>query len=311
MILTTGYKKCPRCSHVKPDTAEFFARRLNGTSVARCLVCSANLKAKQTDADRQYFRDHAKAYYHAHKAERIAKAREWEKAHHAHCRERHLNPQTKYIHGITRAQYDARLAAQNHRCAICRSDDSGGSGQFHLDHDHTTGALRGFLCSRCNQGLGRFRDDPTLFEAAVAYLLRHRAEPVVIPPDMSPWHPPRLPRDAMLSPQWKSENRELVHRIRLRHRLKHDYGLTVNQYEDKLKTQANRCALCSSSDPGARGAFHLDHDHETGNVRDFLCVRCNHGLGYFLDSPDRLLAAAAYLRYHAAGGWAASFSLAS
>ena len=41
-------------------------------------------------------------------------------------------------------------------------------GEHHLrivfDHDHTTGAFRGWLCDRCNKTLGIVRDDPDLLE---------------------------------------------------------------------------------------------------------------------------------------------------
>ena len=43
-------------------------------------------------------------------------------------------------------------------------------GSMHLDHDHDTGQLRGFLCVSCNQGLGQFREDPALLLRAVVYL---------------------------------------------------------------------------------------------------------------------------------------------
>ena len=40
----------------------------------------------------------------------------------------------------------------------------------HLDHCHETGATRGILCPSCNQGLGKFREDAALLEAAARYL---------------------------------------------------------------------------------------------------------------------------------------------
>jgi hypothetical protein len=59
--------------------------------------------------------------------------------------------------------------AQNSVCAICGSDRWGHKGPA-IDHDHITGSIRGILCSNCNQGLGRFHDDPARLLAAARYL---------------------------------------------------------------------------------------------------------------------------------------------
>lgn len=58
---------------------------------------------------------------------------------------------------------------QGGRCPICHKvleDD------FHFDHDHLTGALRGLLSPLCNKGLGHFSDSPELLRAAADYLER-------------------------------------------------------------------------------------------------------------------------------------------
>jgi hypothetical protein len=77
-------------------------------------------------------------------------------------------------YGLPIAEYEALAAAQGNACAVCGSTDE----LLHVDHDHlccrsdkTCGkCVRGLLCTRCNQGLGHFRDSPDLLLAAVAYL---------------------------------------------------------------------------------------------------------------------------------------------
>ena len=60
------------------------------------------------------------------------------------------------------------------RCAICYSPPEG-KRLLAQDHCHRTGQLRGFLCMRCNTGLGFFNDDPRLLRRAARYLIRFEA----------------------------------------------------------------------------------------------------------------------------------------
>lgn len=57
-------------------------------------------------------------------------------------------------------------------CVICGSEEN-----LVVDHDHTTGQIRGILCSHCNRGLGHFRDDPELLEFARMYILASNDSP--------------------------------------------------------------------------------------------------------------------------------------
>lgn len=56
-------------------------------------------------------------------------------------------------------------------CELCGGPPNG-HGVMHLDHQHDTGAFRGWLCSRCNRGLGMLGDTREGIERALAYLQR-------------------------------------------------------------------------------------------------------------------------------------------
>lgn len=77
----------------------------------------------------------------------------------------------RFKYGLSSSDLDARKESQNHGCGLC--GDSLGN-RFHVDHDHTTGKVRGLLCGGCNTGLGHFKDCPTRCEQAAAYLRRNQ-----------------------------------------------------------------------------------------------------------------------------------------
>ena len=64
---------------------------------------------------------------------------------------------------------DEILLHQNNKCLICQAELDSKS-RRHIDHCHTTGAVRGILCSTCNKGLGQFKDNPKLLRRAAKYL---------------------------------------------------------------------------------------------------------------------------------------------
>lgn len=85
-----------------------------------------------------------------------------------------------YAHGCTPEWLEQQKKKQKNRCAICRNTFVKTP---HVDHDHTCcqdininnrktcgKCNRGLLCDDCNLGIGRFKDNPKLLQAAIEYL---------------------------------------------------------------------------------------------------------------------------------------------
>jgi hypothetical protein len=85
----------------------------------------------------------------------------------------------KSAYGISPEEYDAMYERQEGCCAICGDFKEPwepgkgvkGRSQFLVvDHHHGTSRVRGLLCTRCNVGIGQFRDDPVIMQAAILYI---------------------------------------------------------------------------------------------------------------------------------------------
>ncbi len=60
------------------------------------------------------------------------------------------------------------------------------------------------------------------------------------------------------------------------------YRITPEQYDQMLKAQNEKCAMCSIHySEATKKRLYVDHDHKTKKVRGLLCNKCNIILGYF------------------------------
>jgi hypothetical protein len=171
--------------------------------------------------------------------------------------ERKLNPsRTKFIeikckYGISEQQYNSLFNNQNKRCKICKSLLN----KPYIDHDHSSGIIRGLLCNKCNSLIGCFFENINNIQSAILYLENFEND-------------------------FNSIN------------LTYKYGESKNKYIHILENQNNKCKICKS----VLDKPCIDHDHQSGKVRGYLCFYCNLGLGFSGDNKDILKNSLNYLK---------------
>lgn len=77
----------------------------------------------------------------------------------------------KRKYNMTLEDYNKLSEQQAGRCKICNKEESSKKNKFLcVDHNHSTGKIRGLLCNTCNRALGLFQDDITILYNAFIYL---------------------------------------------------------------------------------------------------------------------------------------------
>lgn len=80
--------------------------------------------------------------------------------------------------------------------------------------------------------------------------------------------------------------------------IKYRYGITLEEYKQKLLEQNNQCKICSiifESTLDRKSTPVIDHDHTTGKMRGIICHPCNVCLGLAKDNTDTLQKMIRYL----------------
>jgi hypothetical protein len=151
---------CSKCKQIKPETA-FRVRPDRPRGRGRWSACR--------DCERAYATsEHGRKLSQQRTRKNIQKLRE---TNIAALRRRERDGNLKRLYGISATDYDKLLTLQHGVCAICKQQPQNGrGGKLHLDHDHTTGKIRGLLCHGCNIGIGNFKENPYVLANAIQYV---------------------------------------------------------------------------------------------------------------------------------------------
>lgn len=98
--------------------------------------------------------------------------------------------------------------------------------------------------------------------------------------------------------EFRKNNPEKVAKYKERHNWylkERRYGISKKEYENLLKLQNNKCAICLSEFNSTKNT-HIDHCHNSSRIRGILCNGCNISLGQFEDNIEFMQNAIKYLK---------------
>jgi hypothetical protein len=165
-------KLCRRCKRTKPLDGFSRNKRAKDGLQTYCKVCTNALTMER------YRRDPA-PYAARNAAYQKRVGRPYAQAQKRASRRYRAKPDTKLRdrerwlrrYGITLDDYTSMHQKQGGCCAVCGVSEIEHGKPLVVDHEHTTGRVRGLLCHKCNIGLGLFGDDIFRLQRAINYLL--------------------------------------------------------------------------------------------------------------------------------------------
>ena len=150
-------KRCSKCK-IKLPSSDFCKDKNKSTGLASaCRKCHSKRQ-------REY----------SQRPEVKIKKREYMRGYdNKHYKETRRDVTLKYKYGENAVEiYNKLFKTQEGCCAICGIHQSELKKKLSVDHSHLTKIIRGLLCPKCNDGLGRFCADSgiELLQRAVEYI---------------------------------------------------------------------------------------------------------------------------------------------
>lgn len=116
--------------------------------------------------------DAGKAWYSKNKDRHKESGKKWLEipGNKERCAEVAFDGGLKRRYGMSPDDYYSKLSAQGGKCAIPSCSRDPESRALSVDHDHSTGSVRGLLCTNCNAALGLVDDNQEILQDLIHYL---------------------------------------------------------------------------------------------------------------------------------------------
>lgn len=160
-------KKCATCKELKTLDRFNNAKRYKDGLYFRCKDCCRKQQNSNYAKNPEKYRLKAKLWRDSNKDKHRSALRRCE---------------LKRKYKITPEIYARLLSDQNGVCAICSKAQDSFQKVFAVDHSHSTGRIRGLLCSRCNTSLGLIRENHSVALKMAEYIIKHTGSHETISP---------------------------------------------------------------------------------------------------------------------------------
>ncbi len=154
-----GMKKCKYCDFMG-NVTDFAKGRL------RCNDCH-----QKYEKDRWGRNAEKHAAYKKERYEKVSKEADKKRANDWYYRnkDRVKAKNIERLYGISNEEYEEMQIRCNNRCELCQKIVD----KLCVDHNHTTGKIRGLLCVHCNSLVGYCKEDQQILLSAIDYLKKY------------------------------------------------------------------------------------------------------------------------------------------
>lgn len=118
--------------------------------------------------NRDNFLKYARTYCKKNKEKIKAAHKNWQKSKGDNLRNYYKNYKLKSVYGISLLEYNQMVENQLGVCWICKNPP--GKKALYVDHNHSTGEVRGLLCALCNVIVGSCHEEVDVLKCAIKYL---------------------------------------------------------------------------------------------------------------------------------------------
>lgn len=172
-------KICTQCKTSKPSYSFYRKGKQKQYLAPACKECFNKSLAEYRAKNPLKIKEANKASYIKKRDERIKSAKIWKENNPEKMKEIKANFKKRYPnysrlstlkkHGLTMDEFGAMIEQNNNSCWIC-STPFKNIIDAKIDHCHTTGKVRGLLCSHCNTALGLVKDNTGILKNMIHYL---------------------------------------------------------------------------------------------------------------------------------------------